>query len=223
MWFKPFITLFLLCPTACFFGACSTHSYPKAEAPIRAILTGAMNHQHDPTKTQRFVERVGEQASYIAEPTFADGLAHINRLPAKEQNTESAYIRTWQSLRYFNLELDKGLYIRPFTAFTVLQTLEKNTWSDIRREAAGILARITGYTPDEPAPNRYWEADQAGGPRPGSLKNLNEAVRTHPFGLIETVRQTGRENDYYTRLANTYRLILQNKSKGLLQPLPEEK
>jgi hypothetical protein len=221
---KPSISLLLLYPTACFLAACSTqHSWPKAEAPVHGILTGEMNHQHDPVKTERFMERVGEQASYIAEPAYADGLAHINRLPAKEQNTASAYIRAWQALRYFNLELDAGLNLRPFTAFTILETLEKNTWTDVRNQSAGILARITGYTPDEPPPNRYSEADQAGGPRPGSLKNLNEPVRTHPFGLIDPVRQTGQENDYYTRLANTYRLILEDKSKGLSPPLPEAK
>ena len=212
------VSVLLLFPNACFLLGCSTHETARPEMPIAGILSGEMNHQHDPVKTERFVERVGEQSSYIAELTFANGLKHINCLPARDQNTASAYIRAWQALRYFDLELSAGVYLRPYTAFTVLETLEKNTWASVRQQAAGILARITGYQPDEPPPDPFFEAKQAGGPRAGSLKNLNEPVRSHPYGLITPVRQTCTENDYYTRLGKTYRLILEGKEKQLPAP-----
>ena len=218
---RSLFVLLLFLVTECLVTGCSSHRIPNAETPVPTILTGNMNHQHDPTKTQRFMERVGEQTSDIAEQTFADGLEHINTLCAKEQNTESAYIRAWQALRYFDLELSAGLYLRAHTVFTVLATLETNSWASVRGQAAGILRRVTGFEPDEPPPNHFREADLAGGPRPGSLKNLNEAVRWHPGGLITPVRQTCLENNYYQKLAKTYRLILVNKAKGR-PPLPPQ-
>jgi hypothetical protein len=209
----PLRVFTLLC-SAYFLGACASHNEPKAETPVPRILTSEMNRQRDPVKTERFVERVGQQSSYIAEPALAAGLAHINSLPPTEQNTESAYIRSWQALRYFNLVLDAGFHLQPNTPWTVLETLQKSTWASVRQQSVHVLARITGYQPEDPLPDPYLEADQSGGPRPGSLKNLNEPVRNHPFGLITPVRQTCCESDYYSRLAQTYLQIMTEQSKS---------
>ena len=214
------IHILLALPCACLLlSSCATNKEPKAETPITDILICHMNHQQDAVKTQRFVERVGQQSFYIAEPTLAAGLAHINSLPAKEQNTASAYIRSWQALRYFKLELSAGYGLQAFTAWTILETLEKSTWASLREQAVRILARTTGYEPDEPRPNPFREADEAGGPRPGSLKNLNEAVRKKPCGLITPVRQTCCEDEYYDRLGQTYRQIMTEQGKRYQQYL----
>jgi hypothetical protein len=194
-------------------ASCAETKQAKNEEPLPKIMAGELNQQEDPVKTERLVERVGAQPYSIAEPAFVASLAFVNTLPPIQQNSASAYIRASQSLHYLNLLLDSGRSLRPTTPWTLLQTLEKNNWASVRQQAVHLLTRITGYVPIDPPPDRFAEANAAGGPRPGSLKNLNEPVRTIPYGLITPVRQTGCEDQYYTELAAEYRQLLVTKSK----------
>lgn len=167
-----------------------------------------MGHETDPVQTERFIERVSQQPHQSAEITFSATLHRINRQPLNEQGTDSAYIKAWQALRYIDLELDHHIPVSTHTGTVIIETIQYNRWTSIRQKAAQLMARITGYQLNQDAPDPYQIANAAGGPRPGSLKNLNEAVKTNPSGPVNPVRQTGDEDQYYTQIAQEYQNLL---------------
>lgn len=183
----------------------------KKEASISSILTKQMAHETDPVQTERFIERVSQQPHDTAEQTFTATLEHINRLPLKEQGTESAYIKAWQTLRYIDLELDNNVPVSIHTGAVIIQTIRYNRWTSVRKKAAQLMARITGQELDLDTPDPHKIADAAGGPRPGSLQNLNEAVKSYPEGPVNPVRQTAEEDQYYTQIAIHYQAILNSQ------------